>query len=149
MGKLKQMPILMDTFIEWFEGQWSNQTQVFNDPKSASLVRVVHERTFENQFRCAYYIHKSRSPYRDMTFDLDYNDTDIHLTCGASKLIFSVVHGGFVCNTQQTIDGRTYIFKAYLRENYYRVNDQCFDAAGNLLRGLANDADFTFQKVRF
>lgn len=151
MGNLKPMPILMDTFLDWFVGKWSNQSQVFTDPRAGSLVRVIHELVSEDEIRCVYYLHKSRSPYRDLTFTYAYNDTDIVLTnkLNGFTLVYQLVHGGFVCTTEQRIDDRLYLYKAYLRQNYYRVSDQCFDEGGELLRGLANDSDFIFEKVNF
>lgn len=145
------MPILMDTFIDWFVGKWSNQTQVFNDPKSAALVRVVHEQVSPDEIRCAYYIHRSRTPYRDITFNVAYNDTDVHLFNRKEnrEMVYQLVHGGFVSHSEYRIDDRLYVYKAYLRQDYFRVSDQCFDASGELLRGLDNDSDFVFTKVSF
>jgi len=140
--------MLIDLFSEWFAGRFNNRRQTFADPRSAAYVIAHHERTFENQFRCSYYHHRAKSPYRVMLFDMNYHHGAIHLTDHkGSKLVFSNEGSSFIANSNKRINNKVYVYRAVLTKDLYRVNDQCYALSGELVRGLPEESWFEFNKA--
>jgi len=139
--------MLMDLFCEWFVGSFNNRQQTYDDPRSARYVMARHERTAENELYCSYYYNRSKFPYREMQFKMNYLDGDIHLTdLSGKKLIFVKDGSSFISNTEYRHNDKLYVFEAVLGKNRYRVNDRCY-SEGELVRGLDSESWFEFKKV--
>ena len=141
--------MLMELFCDWFEGQFNNRKQTYNNPREAQFVTARHERVSKYEFYCSYSYQKSRFPYRELDFAVQYHDGEIFLTdkITRSHLVFKHEGSTFTSYTEHRTDDRLYIYQAILGENFYEVNDRCYDSNGNLLRGLPDNSFFQFKKI--
>lgn len=141
--------MLMELFCDWFEGQFNNRKQTLNKPREAQYVIARHERTAPCEFYCSYSYQKSRFPYRELDFLVQYSDGEVFLTDRITRAHLKFKHEGstFTCYTEHRTEEKLYIYQAVLGENFYEVNDRCYDKSGTLIRGLPEDTFFEFKKV--
>ena len=140
--------MLMELFCDWFCGSFNNRMQTFTHPKEARYVMARHDQIFENQIECSYYYHRNKTPYRQMLFDVKYQNGSVHLTDSTGKeLVFKHRASSFIAETEHRIDNKIYVFSAVLTDGLYRVNDQCYDLDGDLVRGLPDKSWFEFKKT--
>ena len=141
--------MLMELFCDWFIGNFHNREQIYDDPKSAQYIMARHEREGENEIYCAYTYHRSKYPYRELLFNVQYENGEIHLTDKLTRAHLRFKHEGstFKASVEHRSGDKLYIYKAVLGEGFYRVNDQCYNLEGDLIRGLPDDEWFRFKKV--
>lgn len=138
---------MLDIFIDWFQGRWSNKTQSYRDPRSASLVYVEHVYTGDG-FICSYKYGRQKNPYRYFAASVYTYDGDIVLKNPTHDILFHMQTGGFVSKTQFTSNGIKYINEAYLGESHYHVKDQGFSLEnGKQLWGLSEGNFYEFRKI--
>lgn len=140
--------MLMDLFFDWFCGSFNNRMQTFEYPKESRYVLARHERLYENLIECSYYYHRNKTPYRKVLFNVNYENGSVYLTDDTGKqVIFNHNASSFVSQTEHRVNNKVYVYNAVLTDGLYRVNDQCYDASGDIVRGLPDKSWFEFVKV--
>ena len=139
---------MLETFIEYFEGYFNNQTQAFTRPQEFALIELNHKKSDETTFYVTQkYVYESE-PYRDTVikvFELNdkilvknyKNDEDLTYLNGCDTLFDwdgTKFHGLNMCNECFVEKGgkNTYLStEAFLGNNYYNVVDKGFDPETN------------------
>lgn len=137
--------IEFDTFLNWFEGTFSNQKQAYENPKSCNLIHVTHERD-RNMFTCSYRHVRQKHPYRYFSAEALYKNGDIILKNPVHDIIFHKVGGAFQSKHKFEVNDVTYINQAWLGPRHYHVIDQGFGKNGTQLWGLPDKSLYEFNK---
>lgn len=140
------LKMLLETFVEWFNGCWNNQIQAYSNPRGQAFVHVIHEFDVD-RFYCSYRYKRQPKPYRYFDARILNGDGHIVLKNPLHDIIFHLEHGAFVSKTEFQKDGVLYINEAYLGSRHYHVKDQGFDLkSGKQLWGLEDGMFYEFCK---
>ena len=138
----------METFYDWFEGEWNNRQQAYSNPRSAAFVHATHKRVSYNQFRCTYRYERQKMPYRDMLVTVEHRDGTIVVINPTMDIEFNLESGCYVAGAKKTIAGIEYICSAYLGPDHYFVVDRAINLeTGAILWGLDEGDCFEFLRV--
>ena len=119
---------LIDTFCEWFEGEFDNWTQAASNPTKWAHIIVKHEKISEYKYHTSSRYSYTDKPYREQTVDIEYVSPELIIVHNpACDMIFSFVEGGNYWEGASEPDchwkGQPLDSKARLYENEYHTWD--------------------------
>lgn len=135
---------MLETFIEYFEGYFDNQTQAFTHPQEFALIELNHRKLDDSTFQVTQKYNYEPEPYRNVivkVFELNdkilvknyKNDEDLTYLNGCDTLFDwdgTEFHGLNMCNECYVHRaGRdTYLVtEGFLGNGYYKVIDKGMD----------------------
>mgnify|MGYP003333956097 FL=1 len=139
---------MLETFIEYFEGYFNNQTQAFTNPHGFAFIELTHKKVGDNIFHVKQnYLHETQ-PYRDAiikVFELNdkillknYQPEEELTYMNGCDILFdwdgTEFHGKNMCNECYIHRGGrdTYLVtESFLGNGYYKVIDKGMDVTTN------------------
>lgn len=135
----------MDTFSQWFEGEWDNSRQAQMYPNRCSFVHVIHEKISDDEWRCSYRFHRSKYPYRDFVLTQSYENGIVVLKKGPVRMEWSLSGGCFTCTNVTSKDDIRHFYNATLGSDHFFVEDKAWRNESQLW-GLEEGIVYEFKR---